>query len=170
MGGSVGAAWYGSCAALLLSICSSHPRRAVGSATTADRAGVVRDRGAGVRALPAPVGSCRDVARSHGGGAMVDVRPPSLSRHVEDDLKRFQISEPGRAGRCRRHHWRIDQVEEGGEARERWTCTVCGRSQWRALLANQVGRRERFSRWSTLTPEDVWPVDPTNPDDPFALA
>ena len=82
----------------------------------------------------------------------------SPSKAMEAELGRFRVSDPG-AGRCRRHHWVIDSVSEDGEPRERWTCTVCGRSQWRDPLARHITRRERFSRWSTSTAEDQWFLD-----------
>jgi hypothetical protein len=83
---------------------------------------------------------------------------------MDSDLGRFWVTNPGRRG-CRRHHWVIDSVELDGQHREQWSCSVCGRQQWRDPLAPAVAKKERYSRWSTVTAEDLWEADTVEPAD-----
>ena len=82
----------------------------------------------------------------------------SAAKAVEAELNRWRVSDRG-TGRCRgqRHHWLVQFEDAHADAapRERWTCSVCARSQWRERLGHIVGRRERYSRWSTTTTEDI---------------
>lgn len=89
---------------------------------------------------------------------MAGAMPLSAAKLMEQELGRFRVNDPGR-GRCRKHQWQIEEIELDGEARESWTCTACGKAQWRDPLAPKITRRERYSRWSTTTSEDLWEFD-----------